>query len=81
MQQEISYNSDGCSWVPDFWFRDCCIQHDLGGTDLELAQCIVANTSPELYPIGILLAIIYFIGLKLFGWIYQLYKRRKNDNI
>jgi hypothetical protein len=74
---EISSNSDGCSWVPDFWFRPCCEVHDAGGSDLELAQCIVETADPVLLPLAVVLAILYFIGLKLFGWIYQLYKKKK----
>jgi hypothetical protein len=83
MQSSHSY-SDGCSWVPDFWFRECCEEHDYGATDEQLFMCIVESGIMEfgLYQgwlLGITLGIIYWVGLKLFGWIYQLYKKRKQD--
>jgi len=64
-------HSDGCSGVPDFDFRGCCVSHDFcyetGGTaqdrlrcDIQLHDCI-ANRG---YPV---LAIIYFAGVRAFG--------------
>ncbi len=63
-----------CSMWPDIWFgfslTQCCILHDLGGSDLDLLMC-VADLSPMLIPIGI----IMFIGVKLLRPLYLLFKK------
>jgi len=70
------FNSDGCTGVPDFNFRDCCEQHDrdyLGRVsrkqaDIMLRQCI-ASKGYRVLPW------IYYIGVRLFGGPH--YKQRK----
>jgi hypothetical protein len=80
MLNTASFNSDGCSWVPDFWFRDCCVLHDMGSTDLELSKCIIETAPSEYAVYAFCLAVIYFVGLKMFGWIYQTHKKMKANN-
>lgn len=64
-------HSDGCSGVPDFDFRGCCVSHDIcyaaGGSaedrlrcDFELHDCIADAGHP-------ILAMIYFGGVRAFG--------------
>lgn len=44
-----------CTWWPDTWFgislTQCCIEHDLGGSDLDLFHCVAAQ-HPALVPIA-----------------------------
>jgi hypothetical protein len=67
-----------CTWWPDIWFgislTDCCIAHDLGGSDLALAMCI-ADKHPAFWIIGV----IMFIGVILGRPIYRAYMRAKNE--
>lgn len=66
-----------CTWWPDAWYgislTQCCIEHDLGGTDWQLARC-VADLSPAFTGLGLLM----FVGLKAFGPIYRVWKKRNN---
>lgn len=66
-------HTDGCTIVPDFDFRGCCVTHDIcyetGGSsrdrlrcDLDLRNCIADRGHP-------LLAQIYFAGVRAFGGI------------
>lgn len=65
------FETDGCSWSPDFNFRCCCIRHDIdywaGGTkqdrleaDQRMRDCIRSYNRP-------ILAWIYYIGVRIFG--------------
>lgn len=66
-----------CTWWPDVWFghslTEFCIAHDLGGTDLQLAQD-VAGLGGGFIALG---AVMY-VGLKLFGQFYRAWKKRNN---
>lgn len=66
-----------CTWFPDLWFgtslTDCCIQHDLGGGDLLLAQCVADKG-----PIFALISVVMFIGVIFGRPIYRFYMNRKN---
>lgn len=67
-----------CSWWPDEWFgislTKCCIQHDLGGSDWQLVQCVA-----DQHPLFIILGIAMFIGLLLGRPFYRMW-RKINDN-
>lgn len=64
-----------CTWWPDEWFGQsithCCIQHDLGGSDLDLARCVY-ETNPWLLPVAGLM----LVGVILGRPIYRAIKRR-----
>ena len=56
----------------------CCIAHDLGGADTELAQCVAHSLSDS--PFGILLALIMLLGVAgPPGLAYKLWKRCRKD--
>lgn len=64
-----------CTMWPDLWFghslTDCCIAHDLGGSDIELARC-VADTVPGW---GWAIGAAMLAGLTLFGPVYRALRR------
>lgn len=69
-----------CTSWPDVWFgisiTDCCITHDLGGSNWELAMC-VADKHWAFLPLGI----IMFLGIIFLKPLYKaLLRRRKNGN-
>jgi hypothetical protein len=64
-------NSDGCTWVPDFNIKDCCVKHDkayyYGGSagqrkfaDIRFRNCILRKGCP-------FLAWVYYFGVRIFG--------------
>ena len=64
-------NSDGCSMVPDFNFRECCVQHDMDymnpnmsrlRADNRMRKCIKSKT-PWWNPISL----VYFAGVQALG--------------
>lgn len=65
-----------CTAWPDVWFgvsiTDCCVAHDLGGTDWALAQC-VAGKGDGFW----LLGLIMLIGLSTLGVIYRAIRKHK----
>lgn len=74
---EIHTECDECTGVPEFNIAHCCAQHDIayesGGTwqdrltdDRVFRNCIWQNGEP-------VLAIIYFLGVRAFGWIFWKY--------
>lgn len=80
----VKYTTDGCSFAPDFNFRDCCVQHDYdyaeyhreseekrAKIDSDLHLCIKCRA-------GAVLACIYWAAVRAFGWVpYWINKRRK----
>lgn len=68
-----------CTFWPDGWpqwiggtgqeWHHCCVAHDLGGTNIDLARC-VAETSPTM-------AVVMFAGLAVFGPIYLAIRHRR----
>lgn len=72
-------NSDGCTGVPDFNFRKCCERHDRDYShassltrrqaDLGLKACISQYTLTPIIPT------VYYVGVRLFGWIF--YKKKR----
>ena len=68
-----------CTLWPDEWFgtsiTNCCIEHDLGGSDLELAQCVATQFPENLALFGVVLGCVMLIGLTIFGPIYRKLKR------
>jgi len=71
----MTFQSDGCTLFPDMKHKACCVAHDWAdftGTpdyiaDIDLYNCVAGIS-------GILIAIIMFIGLKIFRPMYRLYK-------
>lgn len=70
----VKYSTDGCSFAPDFNFRDCCVQHDYdyaehhreseekrAEIDNEMRLCIKCRA-------GAIVAWIYWAGVRAFGW-------------
>jgi hypothetical protein len=51
-----------------FWFEGtwhhCCIAHDLGGSDEQLAQCVAQSTGWASW--GLLIAALMYFGVKMF---------------
>jgi hypothetical protein len=54
-----------CTMWPEGWWHHCCVAHDLGGTDFELAACVI-QSSPHSPTLGIIIALVMFAGVKLF---------------
>jgi hypothetical protein len=58
-----------CTWWPDEWFgvsiTHCCVAHDLGGTDWQLAVC-VAQTSPWLIPVAAMMLVGVIFGRTIY---------------
>jgi hypothetical protein len=63
-----------CSWFPELWIHDCCVAHDLGGSDIEFLQCLV-HESTFLGPLGVTFAVIVFTGMVLGRPIRNLFLR------
>lgn len=65
-----------CTLWPDGWFgqsiTDCCIAHDLGGSDAELAACVAGHGGAGF----LILGLVMWAGVKLFRPIYRAWKRR-----
>lgn len=66
--------SDGCTgfWVLEWFFdiRQCCVVHDMGGTDEMLTYCLMQNVPMWLWPIMLLC-----VGLMiLFRPLYRRFK-------
>ncbi len=79
----VKYTTDGCSGVPDFNFRDCCVQHDYDYAehhreseanrtelDAKLRLCIGCRGHK-------VLAWMYWAGVRSFGWISYWVKERR----
>ena len=68
-----------CTWFPDTWFgvslTDCCIAHDLGGSDIGLMQC-VAHKGPVFAVIGA----VMLVGVTFGRPIYRAYMLSKFKN-
>ena len=66
-----------CSWWPDQWFgqslTECCIAHDLGGVDLDLAACVAGLGDWKFAVLGL----VMLIGVKFGRPIYEAWKRLK----
>lgn len=66
-----------CSWWPDVWFgvsiTNCCIDHDLGGSDFKLLTCVYETFNTNGFTFGasgLVLGIIMYIGIKTFRPVY-----------
>lgn len=79
----VKYTTDGCSGVPDFNFRDCCVQHDYDyaehhreseGKRLELDKKLRLCIGCRGHKV---LAWIYWVGVRAFGWISYWVKERR----
>lgn len=75
----LKLHTDGCSGVPDLWFRLCCFDHDIAyrtgctvdGTPITRAEADanLRHCMQDASPVGIFspLALIYWTGVRLFG--------------
>lgn len=67
-----------CTWWPDVWFgvsiTHCCVAHDLGGSDAELAMC-VASAAWWLLPV----ALVMWLGVKAGRPIYRRWSARRGE--
>lgn len=67
-----TFISDGCSWFPDLWFQECCVEHDYEGWignprhqgDVKFMACI-ATKSEFLGPFAFIFAGIIVSGMAL----------------
>lgn len=68
-----------CTWWPDVWFgtslTDCCIAHDLGGTDIGLMSCVAHHG-----PIFAVIGFIMLIGVTFGRPIYRAYMRYRGKD-
>ena len=65
-----------CTYWPDTWFgislTDCCIQHDLTASSIDLAVCVV-NTAWWLWPLGVVMMIGTALARPYYDW-----RKRRN---
>lgn len=76
MKIPIDYTCTG--WIDSFLgisFNDCCVAHDLGGTDLELMQCVSLK-----HPWFIIMGVIMFVGVKLGRPVYRAVLNMRNKH-
>ena len=75
--------SDGCTLVPDHYFVYCCVQHDYDYADQEKTRfradcdflvCIIKAGYPWW-------GILYFVGVRLFGWRWWNKYRKKREYV
>lgn len=71
-----------CTLWPDEWFgvslTNCCIAHDLGGSDLGLAHC-VSNLSED--PIFKVIAVVMLIGMTFGRPVYRWWASQKKRSV
>ena len=83
IQQTIT---DGCSWFPDLWIRECCNAHDMAlysgvedlQADLEFFVCIVEE-STWLGPAAWLLGGLIVAGMVIGRPVYRWFQKGKKD--
>lgn len=81
MNSIIPIDYECTAWMQSFLgfnLKQCCVVHDLGGSDELLAQCI-ANLSPLMIP----MAGLMYLGVKFGKPLYKRllkFKRRGNKN-
>lgn len=72
-------STDGCSFVPDFNFFECCKEHDIDYrngrrpklvADFKLGCCIAKKGHPGL-------GVLYFTGTAVLGWFAYRWDRRR----
>ncbi len=65
-----------CTWFPDTLFgvslTDCCIAHDLGGSDIGLYSCVA-----EKGPVFAVIGLIMLVGVTFGRPIYRAYMRNR----
>ena len=79
---KIPFITDGCTWFPDLWIRDCCEQHDLHywqeiprlRADIDFMGCIVEK-SDFLGPLAFLFAGLIVAGMAIGRPIRGIFKR------
>ena len=95
MSKNKKKNGCGCSflwmnyWLPDFCFTQACNIHDIEiqKDPFEAAFNFLENMIYSIYQYGkykillSIIAIIYFIGVLLFGWIFYLSYKLKTINL
>jgi hypothetical protein len=79
--------SDWCSFWPDHWitydYSACCEQHDKDyeddtvsrwDADVALMQCVCKQCKP-------VMAVIMFLGVRCFGWMFKHYVTPKKEGV
>lgn len=65
--------SDGCTgfWWAELFFevRDCCVAHDLGGTDGVLLDCLMAATPEWAWPVVALCVAVMVLFRPAYHWL------------
>lgn len=62
-----------CTLWPEGWWHHCCIQHDLGGTDIDLAACVIQSAPNAVF--GAAVALVMVAGLAMFRPIWKRFNR------
>jgi hypothetical protein len=68
-----------CTAVPDLWLKPCCVEHDLGGSDLDFLLCVLIYT----VLVAIIFSVMYWLGMIIgrpFYKRYQKIKENRNDS-
>jgi hypothetical protein len=66
-----------CTLWPEGWWGHCCIAHDLGASDADLAVCVIQSAPNVLW--GAFIAFVMIAGLALFRPIYMAIVKARND--
>jgi len=65
--------SDGCTgfWWAEWLFpvRQCCVEHDLGGSDGVLLDCLMANTPEWTWPVVGLCVTAMILFRPVYHWL------------
>ncbi len=69
---EAIISSDGeCTGFPESigpWnWHECCLEHDNGGTDAQLAACVIGATAPWFAPVVLLAVLLMRLGRPLYN--------------
>lgn len=75
-----SFTTDGCTFFPDGWWRQCCVNHDFAYVilqnrlyaDWDLATCVAGFGG-----VSVIIAVAMFLGIRCFGWIWWLNAARE----
>lgn len=77
MTNKIDYSkhqdkADGCSFSPDFNFKEVCNTHDIdynfGGTEKDRRKADIKLFKGILKKKNIVIAVIYYVAVRLYGW-------------
>jgi hypothetical protein len=63
-----------CTMWPEGWWHHCCVAHDFGASDADLAACVVQSAPSAI--LGAIAALVMVVGLQLFRPIWRRLTRR-----